>query len=199
MIYLGLAAFCVVQALPRQRENPRLKRARLWLTLSGPANIAWLVSWHYEQFALSMAAMLSLLFFLILTYRALRIGQEPVSPVERWLLQAPIGVYLGWISVATIANLSVVLEVAGWGGAGLSPVAWTLVMIAVAAVLGAAVAWRRGDAAFPLVLAWAFAGIGVRHAGAPMLATGAWLAAAVAAGLVLLAVARGRNPRARAA
>ena len=67
LIYLGLSAFAVYQALPSQRDNPRLVRARPWLALSGAANIAWLLLWHYERFPLTLLAMLAILGLLILT------------------------------------------------------------------------------------------------------------------------------------
>ena len=68
LIYLGLIAFAIFQALPSQRENPRLRRVGWWIALGGLANIAWIFLWHYEQFPLTVIAMLVLLGTLILTY-----------------------------------------------------------------------------------------------------------------------------------
>ena len=196
LIYLGLVAFAVYQALPSQQENPRLGRSRGWLALSGAANIVWLLLWHYERFPLTMVAMLALLGLLILTYVGLEIGRVPVARAERWLVQVPISLYLGWISVATIANASVVLTDLGWSGWGISPQSWTLVMIAAALAIGWAMAIRRGDLAFSLVLVWAFAGIAIRNSGVSVVAGGAWVAAAVA--LLAAAVAIWSFSRSRA-
>ncbi len=180
LIYVGLIAIAIYQSLPGQRDNPRLVRSRPWLALSGVANIAWLLLWHYEQFPLTMIAMLALLGLLILTYLRLEIGLRPVSRAERWLAQLPISIYLGWISVATIANASVLLYDLGWGRWGVSAEVWTLIMMAAALAIGWLMVARRSDAAFPLVLVWAFAGIAIRNSQIPLLASGAWIATGVA-------------------
>jgi benzodiazapine receptor len=179
LIYLGLIAFAIYQALPRQRDNPRLARSRPWLALSGLANIAWLLLWHYEQFPLTMLAMLVLLGLLILTYLRLEIGVQAVGAGERWLAQLPISIYLGWVSVATIANASVFLVDQGWASWGLSASAWTAIMIAAAVVIGSAMVLRRREVAFPLVLVWAFTGIGVRNVGLPLVQVTASVAGAL--------------------
>lgn len=186
LIYLGLIIFAVVQALPSQKDNPRLRRARPWLAASGLANIAWILLWHYEQFPLTLVAMIALLVTVALTYVRLEVGVTPVTAKERWLLQIPIGIYLGWVSVATIANTASLLWVLGWSGFGLSPAIWTALMIVVALVVGAGVALRRADPTFPLVLAWAFAGIAIRNAAIPAVAYTAWAATAIALVLAFL-------------
>ncbi|HJX40631.1 MAG TPA: hypothetical protein VJ345_04130 [Anaerolineales bacterium] len=195
LIYLGLLALAVYQFLPGQRDNPRLVRSRPWLALSGAANIAWLLLWHYEQFPLTMLAMLALLGLLILTYLRMGIGLQPVPAAERWLVQLPISIYLGWISVATIANASVFLVDQGWSGWGLSAATWTVIMIAAAIVIGSAMVLRRGEVAFPLVLTWALIGIAVRNAGLPLVEVTAWVAAAAAlAAAVWSAIRSPRQP-----
>ena len=68
LIYLGLIAFSIYQALPAQRENPRLRATGWWIVLGGIANSAWIFLWHYEQFPLTIVAMLILLVTLIITY-----------------------------------------------------------------------------------------------------------------------------------
>src|SRR4030043_2288064 len=84
LIYLGLIAFAIFQALPSQRENPRLRASGWWIALGGLANIAWIFLWHYEQFPLTLIAMLVLLGTLILTYLRLGIGRSSVSKAETW-------------------------------------------------------------------------------------------------------------------
>lgn len=187
LIYLGLIAMAIFQALPSQRDNPRLVRSRPWLALSGVANISWLLLWHYEQFLLTMLAMLALLGLLILTYQRLEVGRQPVPPAERWLARLPISIYLGWVSVATIANASTLLVILGWSGWGISAPTWTLLMVGAALVIDWLMVRRRADAAFSLVLAWAFAGIAIRNAGVAVLLGGAWAATALA--VVLAGVA----------
>ncbi len=80
------------------------------------------------------------------------------------------GIYLGWITVATIANITSVLDYVGWDGFGLSDEAWLVIMLAVALVVAALMTWMRRDTAYLLVLVWAFAGIAVKFAGVAVVA-----------------------------
>jgi len=187
LIYLGLIAFAVYQVFPSQRENPQLKRLGGLFVLSCIANMAWLFLWHYEYFVGTVAVMLVLLTSLILIYNRLQIGNVKVNNIERWCVHIPFSIYLGWITVATLANISTVLQYLQWDGWGISKEIWTLVMLAVAAGITAVVSMKRGDVAYTLVIIWAFAGIAVKHAGVPLIAAGAWTATALAGGLLIVA------------
>lgn len=179
LIYLGLAAFTIYQALPAQRDNPRLSRVGYLFALSGGANIAWLFLWHYERFPLTLIAMISLLVLLILIYLRLKIGRAAVPAAEKWFVHLPISIYLGWITVATIANVTSVLDYLSWSGWGISPETWTVIMLTIGTGIGLAVGFTRHDIAYMVVIVWAFAGIAVKHAATPMVAGAAWLMAAV--------------------
>jgi hypothetical protein len=185
LIYLGLIAFAVYQALPTQRENARLRRVGYLFALSCVANITWLFLWHYEVFVLTLVAMLALLLLLIAIYLRLDIGRAQVGGVERWLVDVPFSVYLGWITVATIANVTVVLDYLGWNGWGISPQAWTVIMLFTGLVIATAMSLTRGDVAYSLVLIWAYAGIAVKHQDTPVVAMTAWVTA-VLIGLMLV-------------
>src|SRR5512136_413233 len=84
LIYLGLVAYAVFQALPAQKTNPRLQASGWWVALGGLANSAWIFLWHFEQFVWTLAAMLILLVSLIVVYLRLGIGRTQVPPAERW-------------------------------------------------------------------------------------------------------------------
>ncbi len=84
VIYLGLVAFAVFQALPAQRRNPRLRATGWWIALGGLANSAWIFLWHYQFFPLTLVAMLVLLATLLVTYQRLGFGRTPVPTAERW-------------------------------------------------------------------------------------------------------------------
>jgi hypothetical protein len=185
LIYLGLIAFAVYQALPAQREDPRLRRVGYLFALSCVANIAWLFLWHYEQFVLTLVAMVALLLLLIAIYLRLDIGRAQVGGVERWTVDVPFSVYLGWITVATIANVTTVLAYLGWSGWGISPQAWTVVMLIAGLVIASVMSLTRGDVAYSLVLIWAYAGIAVKHGDTPVVAITAWVTAALI-GLMLV-------------
>ena len=132
LIYLGLIAYAVFQALPAQRENPRLRSIGGLFLLSSVANIAWIFLWHYEVFAATLPVMLVLLGSLIAIYLRLGTGRTPVSRAETWTVRVPFSVYLGWITVATVANATQLLYFLGWNGGALGPEVWTVIMLAVA-------------------------------------------------------------------
>lgn len=188
VIYLGLIAYAVFQLLPAQRENPRLSQTSWWFVLSCAANSAWLFLWHYGYFALSVIAMLTLLISLIVIYVRLGVGQQAVPSGERWLVQLPFSIYLGWVTVATIANVTAFLDSIDWNGFGISPEIWTFIMLVVAIAVAALMAYSRQDIAYLLVLVWAFIGIGVEQADTPQVANAAYLAAGVVAVFVILVI-----------
>lgn len=120
-IYLGWFAFAIYQLLPAQRTNARLKRIGWLFAMTGLANAAWLFAWHYGQFLLSVVIMLALLSLLIAIYTRLDVGRARVPTLERCCVDVPFGIYLGWISVATIANISDLLYLWQWNGFGIAP------------------------------------------------------------------------------
>jgi len=179
IIYLALIGFTVYQALPSQKNNPRLEKISYWFFLSSLLNGIWIFLWHYGQVALSVLVMLGLLYSLLMVYTRSKIGIVRPQGVERWTLDVPFGIYLGWISVATIANVAALGVVSGWNGFGLSPVFWTISVILVGVVLAFAMIMRRKEVAYPLVLVWAFYGIYNAHQNVPAVALTAAAAAAV--------------------
>jgi hypothetical protein len=188
VVYIGWIAFAVYQALPAQRANPRLRRLGYLFAISNLLNAAWLFCWHYNLFGLSVLVMLGLLGLLIASYLALNVGHEPASTAEKWCVDYPFSMYLGWISVATIANITDYLYSIGWSGAGIAPQVWAVIMLAVATLLGLLMALRHRDECYLLVLVWAFAGIAVRQAGTPLVAYSAWVAAAASLALAAYSV-----------
>src|SRR5512136_1914679 len=135
LIYLGLIAFAIFQALPSQRENPRLRATGWWISLGGLANSAWIFLWHYEQFPLTLVAMLVLLGTLIVTYLRLEIGRSAVSAAETWAARLPFSIYLGWITVATVANVTSLLDYLKWDGFGIAPETWMSIVLAAVLVI----------------------------------------------------------------
>jgi benzodiazapine receptor len=193
LIYLALIAFAVYQALPAQRENPHLRRIGYLFALSCVANSAWIFLWHYELFELTLVAMFGLLLSLIAVYLRLDIGRVRVSTAEKWLVHIPFSIYLGWITVATIANVTSVLYYLNWNGWGIRPEVWAVIMLVVGACIASAVSISRGDIAYVLVIVWAFAGIAVKHAATPIVAIPAWLMALIVVLTLLVGVPRNRQ------
>ncbi len=163
VIYIGLLAFGIYQALPGQRENPRLLRLGPWFAISNLLNTAWIFLWQYGYFTLTIFVMLGLLASLIIIFQRLAISEKPENARETWLVNIPFSIYLGWISVATIANFSISLYNLGFKGGPLSQQVWTVAVILVATMLGIIMTWRQRQIAYPLVLIWAFIGIMVKQ------------------------------------
>lgn len=197
LIYLGLLAFAWYQSRSQEQGESVVERIGYWFVASCAFNSIWIVLWHYLQISLSLVAMLGLLVSLIAIYLRLDIGRRPVSASERRWVHLPFSIYLGWISVATIANVSAVLYTLGWNGGPLSPEAWTAIMVIVAAVLGIVMILLRNEVAFPLVLVWALIGIAVARASIWSLAITAGIAAVVLVAVLVIAQFRGgRQPAA---
>ena len=194
LIYIGWIAFLIFQFLPSQKESPRLRRLGYLFALSNLANAAWLFCWHYNQFGLSVIVMLVLLGLLIASYLVLDVNRAPVTRGEYWSVDVMFSVYLGWITVATVANITDWLYFVGWDGFGIPPQTWAVIMLAVASLLGLAMALTRRDAAYLAVLVWAFIGIAVKQASAPMVSVSAWIAAGLMLLLAIFSLVRRRNP-----
>lgn len=185
VIYLGLIAFAVFQALPAQRQNPRLRATGWWISLGGLANSVWIFLWHYQQFPLTLIAMLVLLATLIVTYLRLGIGKTVVPPAETWAVRLPFSIYLGWITVATVANVTSVLDYLKWDRFGLAPELWMGMTLAAVLVIAVLMNFTRRDVAYALVILWALAGISVKHAAVSAVVIPTW----ITFGLVALTLA----------
>ncbi len=190
IIYIGLLAFTIYHSLPSQRSNPRMRGVGWLASLASIANGTWIFFWHFGYYALSLVTMLVLLGTLIAIYLRLDIGRKAVGTAERWCVNALFSVYLGWITVAAIANVTDVLYYYQWDGFGVSPLAWTLLLLAVGVVLAGVMAYTRRDAGYLLVLVWAFTGISMRFLSLPVLN----VAGFAAAGLVLIILLASRLP-----
>lgn len=193
LIYIGWIAFAIYQFLPANKDKLRLQRLGYWFALSGVFNAAWLFCWHFNLFGLSVLVMLALLVTLIISYLKLNVGRVHVSKAERWSVDIPFGVYLGWISVATIANITDYLYYIDWNGFGIAPQTWAVIMFAVASLLGLVMALTRRDASFLFVFVWAFAGIALKQAAVPLVAYSAWAATLVALGLAVYSLVQRRR------
>jgi hypothetical protein len=199
LIYLGQLAFVLHTLRPSRLADPLLRRIGMLPVAIATLNGVWIILWHWEQFPLTLVVMVALLASLIALYR--RAGFEhdarPVgstlSRSDRWLVQVPFSLYLGWITVATIANVAAVGSWAEIGTFGIAPEFVAAVVLAVGLVIAATVLLRTADVTYGAVIVWAYIGIVVAErdtAWVPIVAS-----LAVAAVLVLIAVAfTGRLP-----
>ncbi|HEX6271122.1 MAG TPA: hypothetical protein VFZ43_12860 [Anaerolineales bacterium] len=190
IIYLGWIAFILFQFRTSQKDSPRLRRLGYLFAISNLANAAWLFCWHYNQFGLSVLVMLALLGLLIASYLRLNVNRERVTRLEYWSVDVPFSVYLGWITVATVANITDWLYLVEWNGFGIPAQTWAVIMLGVASLLGLAMALTRRDAAYLSVLVWAFIGIAVKQTSAPLVVLSAWAAAVLMLGLAIFSLTR---------
>lgn len=162
-IYLLLLFHVVYQlGFLQKNTNPRLLRqVAIYFSISSVLNASWIFLWHYEYLALSVIVMLLMLFTLIkintLTFTA------SLTPRESFFVRLPFSVYFGWITIATIANITALLVSFDWNGFGLSEVTWTIAILFVGAAIGITTTFRRQDIAYALVLVWAYYGIYSKH------------------------------------
>jgi len=163
VIYALLLIFVIFQASPKQKEKLFLSKIGYLFVLSSVANVSWLFLWHYEQIILSLIPMFALLGTLIAIYLRLQIGQSYVPLKEKLFVHLPFSVYLGWITVAPIANVAAALTAIRWDGWGLGDVTWTILVIVVSLIITLAVIVTRRDVAFGLVIVWALIGIIVKQ------------------------------------
>jgi hypothetical protein len=185
LIYLALIGYAVYQALPQAKQNSRLHSIAWWFVVNALANASWIVLWHYRFEEWSVLVMLVILATLIAIYQKLQIGRARVMTAEWWCTQAPFSLYLGWISVATIANIAAALYVQQWDGFGLDPQLWSVIMLCVATLLAGTMLWQRRDYIYAAVIVWAVIGIAVHYSNITLINRTAWGAAIV---IVLLAL-----------
>jgi hypothetical protein len=165
VIYVLLALHILYQWGLFQKSSssngPLLRKIGILFALSSLANTAWVFAWHYDQILLSTVLIATILVLLALITVMLR--DRPLSTREQWFIRVPFSVYFGWLTVATVANITVLLVSIGWDGFGIAEPIWAVIIILVAAVIGTLTMVRNRDIAYGLVLLWAFTGIVIKH------------------------------------
>ncbi len=185
LIYLLLLAFVVAQFF---RKDNAAQLAIGWLfALSCLLNVSWIFLWHYEQLVLSLIVMGWLL-------RTLFAINQELRHVNDNLARVTFGIYLGWICIATIANVTTVLVSISWNGFGLSEVVWTIVLIAIGAALTIYLIGRLRNPYLAMAVVWAFYGIVLkRHDDYPMITYSAAIAMGLVGGTAISWVMRQRK------
>ena len=159
IIYTLLGIFVTYQMLPKQKDKLFHKQISFLFILSSIFNITWLFLWQYNYIAISTILMFALLANLIAIYLRLRIGKSTAPRQEKLSVHLPFSVYLGWITVASIANVAAALVSVKWDGAGLGAQTWTIIAMGIALIATLIVIVARRDVAYSLVVVWALAGL----------------------------------------
>lgn len=146
-----------------ETKSDYINKISFWFILASIGNIVWIFLWHYEQILLSMIPILVLFISLLMTYLRLNIGKSDASKKERYFIHLPISVYLGWLTVATIANATAVLVTLDVGGLILGEMLWAILVIIVAMIITLLVIYQRNDVGYSLVIIWALLGIVIKQ------------------------------------
>lgn len=191
LIFAFSIAYAVWQALPAQRTNPLLRRVG-WLTaLAFAGSTFWQFVFPAGLYAVSVLLIVTTLISLAIAVGRMTDGRARMTGAERWLVWVTCGLYLGWITVATVANIAQTLTAAGVMELGLSGEAWGMVMLVAAALIASAVTLRTRNGAYPLAVIWALVAVFVARRAPPEVTQSdavAWTALG-AAGLVAVALA----------
>ncbi len=177
VIYLGLTGFTLYQLAGPGAASRRVAAVRPAYVFTCVANVSWLVFWHHEMLWAALAVMFLLLCALVTIHG--RLGSiEARSEAEFWCLDTPFAVYLAWICVAALANLSVVAAYRV-SPAVFDRAAWSQLMLAVLLGLGV-LAYRKRSVSFLVVLAWASTGVALKQSQGPSIAVPAMVVAGLA-------------------
>jgi hypothetical protein len=154
IIYILLAVYCVLQFTSADKEI--ISAIGLAFALTCIFNSLWIVCWHYGLLPLSLLVMAGLLVSLIYI-------NMTITGLGSGIIKAAFGIYLGWICIATIANVTALLVNYNWNGFGISQEAWTIIMIATGTIITALTLYRVDNPYIGLVVIWAFAGIIIKR------------------------------------
>lgn len=165
IIYTWLLTFIIWQITGLFSDKRLAKVAPIidklsWLfVITCVLNIAWLFAWHWQFLLISVLVMLTLLLSLIRLNIQVGTGFSKINSTEKWLIHAPFGIYLGWISVATIANITAILIGNKWDGWGLSAGNWAIIMVSIGFLIATAIVILRNNVFYGLAVIWALYGI----------------------------------------
>lgn len=162
LIYLLLLIYVLFQLFSRELGKAgRQSKIAFWFVLSCIANVGWIFTWHYEQIIVSVAVMAVLLFCLARIMSLVSGADHTFGSIVS--LELPFGLYAGWITVATVANISVLLVSLKWNGFGIPAFIWLIVVLLVAVFIALAATRNTKNIAYPAAVIWGYVGILTRY------------------------------------
>jgi len=192
VIYVGLFSYAVWQFLPAQRTLERHRRVGYLVAASLLLNAVWILSVQFDLLLLSLPVIVALLVVLIVAFRRC-LALPPRNALDALITDGTIGLYLGWVIVATAANTAAVLVAAGFDGWGIPAETWAVAVVTAAGLVGIALAiWDRGRIAPTLSLAWGLEWISIARLTDAPPSTVTGIAAVVAAGALVFVTAAAR-------
>ncbi len=209
IIFLGLLAFAIYQGLGSQRANPRFRAIGWWVVVNAVGNAVWSPLFNNERIGLALIVILVMLFSLVVIEQRLlersiepivetdpdvTLTESPASTVETWLARIPFSIYFGWLTVATILNVTVFLKATDFSLLGLSEQTWAMAMLIVGIVVGAVVFNRYRSVAYILVFAWAYVAIAAEQKEYAQIQLVAGIGALAAVGLAISGLVSKKTP-----
>lgn len=158
LIYLALLWFVIWQIVDLHKKNSHniTKKIWIWFLISCFINISRIFAWHYKFVFLSVIIMLLFLITLIIIDHKVENWKKLWKWMDKLLVQIPFSLYLWWISVATIANISAFLVNVWWNARWMSDIFWTILVILVATILALLSLYKKSNIIFALVVVRAF-------------------------------------------
>jgi hypothetical protein len=189
LIYILLAVFALyslLNAIKKEATGSFIDKIGILFFLSCIANMGWIFAWHYEIVPLSLVFMLFLLGCLLAIYLRLGVGKKGSVKKEKYIVHLPFSLYLGWITIATIANVTALLVDLNWNRFGLSEQFWAVAVIVVGIAITLIVILKRQDIFYSLVVDWALLGILIKRLADPVLSQSVIVVSLV--GIILITV-----------
>ncbi|RZK41808.1 MAG: tryptophan-rich sensory protein [Pedobacter sp.] len=162
LIYLGLFCFTIYTGrslFTKQEPHPALSKIGWWFVISCICNSLWVTAWLYDYTLLSVGLMVMILISLLNIITSLNISLKRENNKNYWLISIPFTLYVGWISVAIIANIAAYLTRVKWDGFGIDSTMWTIGMIVIAGFVNVYMITQRNMRAFGAVGIWALLAI----------------------------------------
>ncbi len=160
LIYLLLGIYVIYQLVTSQKKE-LFNDIGFYFILTSLFNISWIFSWHYDLILLSVVFMIILLLLLIKIANILR--KQELSLKNKIIVCLPFSIYFGWITVATIANITTFLVSINWNGFGISDYIWTSIILVIGAIIGIIRMNLDKNFVYGLVFIWAYIGILIKH------------------------------------
>lgn len=188
VIYLALLLFVIYPFLPTARSSNIASRTGIYFMAANVSSALWVLNWHYQNFLFTILLMAVILYCLAQIYARLKVSLEIVPMKKKLFIHLPISLYLSWISVAALANLSIYVEAVGWDKFGMSEPAWFGLLLLAANAVWLWVALTRSDMIFGTVYLWAFWSIAVQNDGIPGASTLSWIAVGLVLAIYIIAL-----------
>jgi hypothetical protein len=164
LIYLLLSVYTIYQ-LYALKSKPYtanfFDEIGIYFSISSVANTLWIIAWHYLYISISLVLMIIILVSLIKINKIIR--KKSLDTEIRKIISLPFSIYFGWITVATIANVTTLLVSINWQGFGIPDFIWTIVVLIVGLVIGSINMYKHKDFFYGLVFLWAYIGILIKH------------------------------------